>query len=174
MEDSMTNLNNPRKTITFIAVQLLAGLTLPTLVFSATFPFDQHGEQNIDTHQVGYSDVTITGSGSVTITTKFSNGKKISGNNFYAVTNFLDTKGNIVAAFVQWKGLDGSEGGRAREGVVNDTFIFPPYKLAIFDHVSFRFGTKNCGFGMVGLHLKDGDKDNGATFSTIECGDVPK
>lgn len=87
---------------------------------------------------------------------------------------FRDAKNNIIAAFVQWKGLNGSGGGHAREGVVNDTFALAPDQLALFDHVDFRFGTKNCGFSMVGLHLKEGDKDNGVTFSTIECGNLPK
>jgi hypothetical protein len=170
----MTHFSNLKMGVTFTTLQLLVGLALSSLVFGATFPFHQHGEQNIDTHQVGYSDVTITDKGVVTINTKFSNGKKFSGNNFYAVTNFHYAKNNVMAAFVQWKGLDGSGGGHARQGAVNDTFTLAPDKLALFDHVSFRFGTKNCGFGMVGLHLKEGDKDNGVTFSTIECGNVPK
>src|ERR1700749_2895750 len=107
----MTNLNEFKRNVILVALLLSMGLKLPSLAFAATFPFHQHGEQNIDTHQVGYSDVTITDNGLVTINTKFSNGKKISGNNFYAVTNFLDAKNNIIAAFVQWKGLDGSGGG---------------------------------------------------------------
>jgi hypothetical protein len=157
-----------------MALSLLTSIALSSLALGANFPFHQHGEQNIDTHQIGYSDVTITSAGLVTIDTKFSNGKKISGNNFYAVTNFHDAKNRIIAAFVQWKGVDGSGGGRAREGVVNNSFNLPPDKLSLFDHVSFRFGTKNCGFGMVGLHMKEGAADNGITFSTIECGDIPK
>ena len=152
-------------------------LILPALwVGSAAavpLPFSAHGEQNIDTHQIGFSDVTVSQGGLASIVTRFSNGKKISGNNFFAVTYFRDSKGGTLAAFVQWKGLNASFGGHAREATVSDKVQLEPSMVLRLDHVDFRFGVKNCGFQMTGLVLADGDPNNGATFSTVECGNQP-
>jgi hypothetical protein len=122
---------------------------------------------------VGYSDVTITSNGSVTIDTKFSNGKQIGGNNFFSVVTFRSASGGVLGYFVQWKGLDGSFRGHAREARATDQFKLQPTAFSQFDHVDFRFGVRNCGFKVTGFHLGDGDKNNGVTMSTVECGNQP-
>ena len=159
-----------------------AEVAIGTLIFfgyagfclaAISLPFHAHGEQNIDTHQVGYSDVNVQKDGSVNISTKFSNGKKIAGNNFFAVIYFVDASKKDIAAFVQWKGVDAAFGGKAREASITDTFKLKPDQLGRLDHITFRFGAKNCGFHLTGLILRDGDPNNGAYFSTVECGNQP-
>ncbi|MGO6692504.1 hypothetical protein ACCS54_18915 [Rhizobium johnstonii] len=151
---------------------LLASLTMPAL--AVTYPYHAKGEQNIDTHQVGYGDVLLTADGIMKVHSKFSNGKRIAGNNFYAVTSMHNAAGGVIGYFVQWKGLNGSGGGRAVEGDVNDSFKLNATQLAQFDHVSFRFGAKNCGIRITGLHLEEGSPKNGVTLGEVECGNVPK
>jgi hypothetical protein len=127
-----------------------------------------HREQNIDHRQVGYVDVTIAPNGAVAITTKFSNGKQISGNNFYAVTQFVGKDKTIIKAVIQEKGLDGSWFGRAREGSVTNTFMMTPAELENFADISTRMGVRNCGLEVVEMkNLSDW------TFSVKECSGAP-
>ncbi|WP_141103963.1 hypothetical protein [Rhizobium sp. R634] len=127
-----------------------------------------HAERNIDTHQVGYGDVSLAPSGLATITATFSNGKKIAGNKFYAVTGFFDRDDRLIFSYVQWKGLNGSFGGKAREGSVTDRVQLSPAEVRRLCRIKFRFGTRDCGLELISF------KKNTLTFSTAECRNAPK
>jgi hypothetical protein len=86
-----------------------------------TYPYRCHQEQNIDTHQVGWIDLTLDAQGHGSLTDSWSNGKQTSGNTFYAVV-LVGKDGKVVYSDKQTKGLDGSWGGLAREGQVTTNF----------------------------------------------------
>jgi hypothetical protein len=79
----------------------------------------------------------------------------------------------VLGYFVQWKGVDGSVGGHAREATISDHLKLTPAQLAQFGHLDFRFGVKNCGFKVTGFHLGGGDQTDEVTMSTVECGSQP-
>lgn len=143
-----------------------------TSAYAVTFPYTAKKEQNIDTHQVGTGTVSLTADGTMKINYHFSNGKKIAGNNFYGVTYLQDANNKVFGYFVQWKGLNGSGGGRAKEGDVGGVYKLTPAQLARFDHVSFRLGAKNCGLRVTDFHFVDKGFEIG--MDEAECGNVPK
>ncbi|MBY5439341.1 hypothetical protein [Rhizobium leguminosarum] len=149
----------------------LAAVCWATETLAVNFPYKAHGEQNIDTHQVGYGDVVLTAGGTMKIHYKFSNGKKVAGNNFYGVTYLHDASNNVFGYFVQWRGVDASLGGKAKEGDVDGIHKLTPEQLATFDHVSFRFGAKNCGLRVSDFHFID--KGISVGLEEAECGNVP-
>lgn len=124
-----------------LAVASIASMTaLGSVDASAevAFPYRAHIEQNIDHHQVGYVDVYLTQSGAGTVDVKFSNGKQWAGNTFAAETTFVGKDGRRLAVVRQTKGLDGSFGGRAREGNVHNDIQLSADEVAQFDHVETR------------------------------------
>lgn len=131
-------------------------------------PHKFHVEQNIDKHQVGYIDGTIAESGKVSLTAKFSNGKQWAGNNFYSITRFVGKNGEVLHAVIQEKGLDGSFGGRAREGSVSNEFVLSSNQLENLDRIDVRMGVRNCGLKLIEMHdLTDW------TFTVKECEGAP-
>jgi hypothetical protein len=127
-------------------------------------PYSAHREQNIDNHQVGYVDLTVNENGNATLTAKFSNGKQWSGNNFYAITALRAKDGGVLRAVLQEKGLDGSFGGRAREGSDTQTFTLTKDQLAALDHIDVQMGVRNCGTEIIEMHGL-----NDVTFSVRKC-----
>lgn len=138
-------------------------------VLAAQLPFKWHAEQNIDTHQIGYLDVSIDQGQTVVMTANFSNGQKISGNNFYSLAKFVSADGKVIKSVLQEKGLDGSLFSRAREGSVTNSFNLTAQELATLDHIETKFGVMNCGMELTDLHF-DEDGIN-VTFGTKKCND---
>ncbi len=150
------------------AVLLFVGVvSMLTSAHAVEFPFRHHQEQNIDKHQVGYVDIVIDAEGRGTVTYKWSNGKQWSGNTFYSVVVFLDKKGDIVYSDRQTKGLDGSFGGRAREGSVATPFTLSKEQMAAFDHVAVKMGAENCS--LVIEAVKCCDKGLEVELKTQQC-----
>jgi hypothetical protein len=110
---------------------------------AVTYPYKLHQEQNIDTHQVGWIDLTIDAQGHASLTDSWSNGKQTSGNTFYAIVVLVGKDGKVVYSDKQTKGLDGSGFGHAREGHVATSFTFSKEQLDEFDHVALKMGAMN-------------------------------
>jgi hypothetical protein len=143
---------------------LLAAVAIPQTALATTYPYRTHIEQNIDHHQSGWIDVVIDETGKVSITAGFSNGKQFAGNNFYSIATLLAKDGSVLHSVLQEKGLDGSWGGHARESRVTNEFTLTPEKLANFDRIALKMGTRNCGMKVIEMHnLTDW------TFSTDKC-----
>jgi len=152
----------------------LAGASLLAIASTcdaATYPYRLHREQNIDTHQVGWIDLTIDAQGHGSLTQSWSNGKQISGNTFYGVVALRGKDAKVLYSDKQTKGLDGSWGGHAREGHVTTTFTLTPDQMAAFDHVDLKMGTMYCGTQLTSVQFKNDGVDVG--FSTKRC-DAPK
>jgi hypothetical protein len=80
---------------------------------AVTYPYKLHQKQNIDTHQVGWVDLMIDAQGHDSLTDSWSNGKRTSGNTFYAIVVLVGKDGKAIHSDKQMKGLDGSWGGRS-------------------------------------------------------------
>jgi hypothetical protein len=137
---------------------------------AVTYPYRLHQEQNIDTHQVGWIDLTIDAQGHGSLTDSWSNGKQISGNTFYAIVVLVGKDGKVIYSDKQTKGLDGSFGGHAREGQVATNFTLTKEQLDEFDHVALKMGAMNCGMELSSFHCCDNGIEVG--FSTRKC-DAP-
>ena len=137
---------------------------------AATFPYQLHQEQNIDSHQVGWIDLTIDAQGRGSLTQSWSNGKQTSGNTFYGIVVLRGKDGRVLYADKQTKGLDGSWGGHAREGHVTTGFTLNSEQMAELDHVDLKMGTMNCGMELTSVQFKDNGVEMG--FSSKRC-DVP-
>jgi hypothetical protein len=131
------------------------------------YPYKLHLEQNIDTHQVGWIDLRIDGQGHGNLTDSWSNGKKTSGNTFYAIVALVGKDGKAVWTDKQTKGLDGSLGGHAREGHVQVSFKLNQNQLAAFDHVALKVGTMNCGMELTSFKCCDHGIE--VEFTTKKC-----
>jgi hypothetical protein len=116
----------------FAGVTILAGTAL---AIAANFPYRYHAEQNIDQHQVGYLDVTVSADGSGVVHTKFSNGQQVRGNTFSSATGFYGSATEPFLVIVQTKGLDASLGGKPREGDEETPIKLTPEQIKEFDHV---------------------------------------
>jgi hypothetical protein len=103
-------------------------------------PYKFHDEQRIDRRQYGYTDVTVDRAGVATFTTKFSNGKQWDGDHFFARIVLRDAAGRPVAAVEQKKGLNGSFGGKAREGSVTNKLRLTPGQWARVRSVKVEMG----------------------------------
>lgn len=79
----------------------------------------------IDKHQLTYTSIRIGAEGKGTVTTKFSNGKQLDGDHFVTYTQFLDDQGHVLAIVRLAKGLNGSGGGKAKEGTVSSGVSLP-------------------------------------------------
>ena len=137
---------------------------------AVTYPYKLHQEQNIDTHQVGWIDLTIDPQGHGSLTDSWSNGKQSSGNIFYAIVVLVTKDGHVVWSNKQTKGIDGSFGGHAREGHVPLSFALDQDQMAMFDHVTLKIGVTQCGMELADFKCCDNGVE--ATFSTRKC-DVP-
>jgi hypothetical protein len=133
-----------------------------------TYPYKIHLEQNIDTHQVGWIDLTIDSQGHASLTDSWSNGKHTSGNTFYAIVVLVGKDGKPIRSDKQTKGLDGSWGGHAREGHVTTTFILDEAQRENFDHIALKMGVMNCGMELTSFKCCDHGIE--ASFSTRKCG----
>ena len=134
---------------------------------AVTFPYKAHQEQNIDTHQVGWIDLTIDAQGHATLTDSWSNGKQTSGNTFYAIVVLVGKDGKVIHSDKQTRGLDGSWGGHAREGHVTTTFSLDKAQTDNFDHIVLKMGVMNCGMELTSFKCCDNGVE--ATFSTKKC-----
>jgi hypothetical protein len=164
-------MRNLMKRMLYSTAAVVVTAATPLTGLATTYPYRTHIEQNIDHHQVGWIDVAIEATGKVSITAVFSNGKQFAGNNFYSIATFLGKDGAVLHSVLQEKGLDGSWGGRAREGRVTSEFTLSPEKLADFNRIALKMGTRNCGLKVVEMHNL-----NDWTFSTDKCAvpDVPR
>jgi hypothetical protein len=133
------------------------------------YPFSFKQEQNIDTHQVGHVKINIDKDGNGTLEDFWSNGKQFSGNTFYAAVGLADKQGHGVWKDTEFKGLDGSFAGHAREGSVVKNFKLTKEQMESFDHVYFKLGTVNCG-QTITISFNEGF---GFDASTHKCGDAP-
>jgi hypothetical protein len=134
---------------------------------AVTYPYKLHQEQNIDTHQVGWIDLTIDAQGQGSLTDSWSNGKQISGNTFYSIVVFVGKDGKPIYANKQTKGIDGSYGGHAREGHVTTSFTLTKEQMDAFDHVALKMGAMNCGIQLSSFHCCDNGIEVG--FSGRPC-----
>jgi hypothetical protein len=134
---------------------------------AVTYPYKLHEEQNIDTHQVRWIDLTIDAQGHGVLIDSWSNGKQTSGNTFYAIVVLVGKDGRVIYSDKQTKGLDGSAGGHAREGHVTTNFILSKQQLEDFDRVALKMGAMNCGMELSSFHCCDNGIEVG--FSTRKC-----
>ena len=135
---------------------------------AVTYPYKLHQEQNIDTHQVGWIDLTIQAQGYANLTVNWSNGKRTSGNTFYAIVVLVGKDGKAIHSDKQTKGLDGSWGSHAREGHVTTSVFLNKEQMDNFDHVALRMGVMNCGMELTSFKCCDHGIE--ASFSTRKCG----
>ncbi len=135
---------------------------------AVTYPYKLHQEQNIDTHQVGWIDLMIDAQGHASLTDSWSNGKRTSGNTFYAIVVLVGKDGKAIHSDKQMKGLDGSWGGHAREGHVTTNFSLNKAQMDNFHHVALKMGVMNCGMEMTSFKCCDHGIE--ASFSTKKCG----
>jgi hypothetical protein len=131
----MKSQSGSKKRFWRVALALIgfAALSLPCFA-NPSFPYHYHTEQNIDSHQDGYVDVTINADGSGMVTTKFSNGQQVRGNTFSSATGLYGSDGKPFLVIVETTGLDGSLGGRAREGSISQNVQLTPEQVKDFDH----------------------------------------
>jgi hypothetical protein len=106
--------------------------------YAVTYPYKLRMEQNIDSHQVGWLDLTIDAHGRSNLTDSWSNGKRTSGNTFYAIVVLVGKDGKVLYSDKETMGLDGSWGGRAREGHVTTNFTLTKEQMNEFDHVVLK------------------------------------
>ncbi|WP_299829395.1 hypothetical protein [uncultured Roseobacter sp.] len=85
------------------------------------FKFDSE----VDRNQLAYTTVVDQGDGNFLISSKYSNGKKIDGDNFATAVLFLGPKNEVLGISFDGAAVDASFGGRAREVIVSKR-----YKLA--------------------------------------------
>ena len=140
---------------------------LPLRGLGAQLPYNWHIEQNIDQHQIGYLKVSIDSSNRVTLVSKFSNGQKVSGNNFYSIVKFVSHGGKTLKVVILQKGLDASVFGHAREGTVTDTFLMNSRDVSDLDHIETKFGVRNCGLELTDLYFNSNGLNLG--FGTKKC-----
>lgn len=138
----------------------IVGVILSTFLAASTAlaiepgkPFHWGTEQNIDHHQVGRVVIDIDANGNGRVVHFWSNGKQWSGNTFYSVVALYDAQNQLVWADKQTKGLDGSGGGRAREGTVVTNFKLSPEDLVRIDpkRVHLKMGARNGGLRLKSL-----------------------
>ena len=110
------------------------------------YPFKFFREQNIDNHQVGHVALTIDPLGAGTLEDFWSNGKKVAGNTFYAIVVLISKDGKAVWSDKETKGLDGSFGGRAREGSVTKKFHLTKEQMDKVDHVELNWALQIAGW----------------------------
>jgi hypothetical protein len=134
-----------------------------------SFPYSYHAEQNIDESQVGYVDVVIDADGNGSVSTKFSNGQQIRGNTFSSATGFYAADGKLLLVVVETKGLDGSLGGRAREGTVSENVQLTPDQLKVFDHAGLIKMAALCdGIDLKCMSLKKVQKWLGPVIEAVK------
>jgi hypothetical protein len=138
--------------------------------FAVEYPFNFFREQNIDTHQVGHVRVNIDPQGNGSLEDFWSNGKQISGNNFYAIVVLVGKNKEVIWSNKQEKGLDASYGHHAREGAVTTKFALNKEQMEALDHVEFKLGVVNCGTQIAEFHCCNKGID--ISFSPKKC-EVP-
>lgn len=99
---------------------------LPSLAADVKFPGLPYHQRdiglNIDRHQIAYTTVAVNNDGIGSVTSKFSNGKKVDGDTFVSYTLFLDKRGRTLAAVRLAAGVNPSYGRRATEKTVSAPF----------------------------------------------------
>ena len=106
-------------------------------------PHRQKFETRYEDKQDAYSNLLIEGSGQVNVDTKFSNGKKVDGDTFVAVTLFLGSGSEVIAAMRQTKGLNAAGIGKAQVGVVESKGVIPKERLSELNRVEVHYGRIN-------------------------------
>lgn len=106
-------------------------------------PHRDRFETKYEDKQYAYSNVLIEGSGQVNVDTKFSNGKEIDGDTFVAVTLFLGSDSEVIAAMRQTKGLPAAFRGKTQEGVVESKGVIPRERLSELNRVEVHYGRKD-------------------------------
>jgi hypothetical protein len=159
-------------------MRIVGAVTLLTTILAVTsssfamdYPFSFSREQNIDVHQVGHVRFTIDPRGHLTGEDFWSNGKKTSGNTFYAIVVLVDKDGKSIWSNQQTKGLDGSWTGHAREGRVSLDYQLSRDQMNAFDHAEVKLGVMNCGWELTEFHCCNNGIE--ATFTERKC-NVPK
>jgi hypothetical protein len=150
-----------------IPVAIMLAPMTASISGAVTYPYKLHQEQNIDTGQVGWIDFSIDARGHASLTDSWSNGKRTSGNTFYAIVVLVDKDGKAIHSDKQTKGLDGSWGGHARQGHVATGFTLNSEQMGNFDHVALKMGVMNCGMEMTSFKCCDHGIE--ASFSTKKC-----
>jgi hypothetical protein len=156
--------------LTFVKADLLAIAAVvgsTCACHAVDYPYKLHQEQNIDTHQVGWVDLTIDPQGNGSLIDGWSNGKHTSGNTFYAIVVLVGKDGKVVWSNKQTKGLDGSWGGHARRGYASANFTLSKEQMEMFDHVALKMGAMNCGMDLSSFSCCDHGIDVG--FSSKKC-----
>jgi len=110
-------------------VLLLAFFAVTTEVWALKPPFNFSDQHKYDDHQYGYVKVSIKKDGSAHVQTKFSNGKKLDGDNFVAITSFKDNNGKTVAAVRHKRGLNAAFAGATNEDTLKDRIQLTPNQL---------------------------------------------
>jgi hypothetical protein len=139
-----------------------------TPIYAVSYPFSYQQEQNIDKHQVGRIYLSIDAQGAGTLTHEWSNGTRTSGNTFYSVVVLVGKNGKPIYSDKQTKGLDGSWGGRAKEGAVTTNFKLNQDQMMELDHVTFKMGAMNCGMELASFRCCN--KGIEFEFTTHKCG----
>ena len=149
--------SNRRERVSIRVVGLLGALFLglATTSSNAAQPIHWFAEQNIDHHQVGHVRIDIDANGNGRVEHFWSNGKQFSGNTFYSVVALYDAQNQLVWSDKQTKGLDGSGGGRAREGTVVAPIKLSPEELD-------RIDPKR-------VYLKMGARYGGIALKSVKC-----
>jgi hypothetical protein len=144
-----------RKYGMFAALLLTAAVAVTATASATTYPYTLYRWQEIDTHQGGWINIAIDPDGRGSVTHSWSNGKQISGNDFYSVVVLRSKEGKVIWSDKQVKGIDGSWFGSAREDHVTTRFTLSKEQMDAFDHVDFRAGTTYCGLDLTGIHFVD-------------------
>jgi hypothetical protein len=136
--------------------------------------FSAHREQEIDQSQFGYVDISINPSGKGTVRYKWSNGKRLAGNNFYSIVALVGKDNKPIWSDKQVKGLDGSMGGKARQGEVTAQISIDPAQVLQITNVLFKTGVENCGYEVTGFKCCDNGLEIEGKQKKCEQPNVPK
>lgn len=119
---------NASKLVGLILAALLALSSLPASAKSHTvsaLPFAAGESARLDRKQDAVTNVTISKGGVVTVTSRFSNGRRYDGDNFASTVTVYSESGQILATLRLAKGLNGTYGGRTRVGTVKASKQLP-------------------------------------------------
>ena len=129
------------------------------------------GAVHINVPEVGHVRFTIDQQGHLSGEDFWSNGKKTSGNTFYAIVVLADKDGKSIWSNKQTKGLDGSWFRRPREGRVALDYHLSKPQMEALDHVETKIGVMNCGVEVSEFHCCNNGIE--ITFTERKC-EVPK